>query len=140
MNPLKAYKETQIKTASQGKLIVMLYDEAIRQIDVAVAGLRDSARRYDSVNAAITKAQELVTELLVSLDFERGGDIAQGLFSLYMYFNRQLLNANIAKDPTPMTDVRDQLSELRDAWMEIVDRNDGPDNDGGPGRGVNIAG
>ena len=36
MNPLNAYRETKIKTASQGRLIVMLYDEAIKQLDIAI--------------------------------------------------------------------------------------------------------
>jgi flagellar secretion chaperone FliS len=140
MNPVRAYRETQIKTANQGKLIIMLYDEAIRQIDTAVSGLQNNSPKYDRVNNALVKAQELVTELMVSLDFDRGGDIAQGLFSLYVFFNRQLLDANIRKDPNPMKDVRTMLADLRTAWTQIAAKHAGTEEANSASRGVNIAG
>ena len=137
-NPLNAYKETQIKTASQGKLIIMLYDGAIRQVDVGIRILESPKPSFDSANSALVKAQDVITELIVSLDFDRGGEIAQGLFSLYMYFNQQLIDANVKKDPEPLREIRRMLDDLRSAWLQIVNRSGGgPD---GEGRGLNIAG
>jgi flagellar protein FliS len=139
VNPYKAYKDTQIKTASQGKLIVMLYDETIRQVDTAIRGMEGKPDALDAISNALIKAQDLVTELMVSLDFERGGEIAQGLFNLYMYFNQQLVEANIKKDSAPLRDVKKMLSELRSAWVQISDKPQPPDS--GPSKsGVNIAG
>src|SRR6056297_144285 len=136
-NKLNAYRETHIKTASQGKIIIMLYDESLRQLDTAIRLLKDNTREYDKVNSAILRAQDMVTELMVSLDFDKGGDIAQGLFSLYMFFNRQMMEANMKKDPKLLKTVRGQLAELREAWDQIINKN-------GQGRqssgGVNIAG
>lgn len=137
-NPLNAYKETQIKTAGQGKLIIMLYDAAIRQIETATTGLDRGEGELDSVNAALVKAQDIVTELMVSLDFDRGGEIAQSLFNLYMYFNRQMIEANIKKDSGPLREIREMLVELREAWLQIVDNETAPDPD--DGGGLNIAG
>jgi flagellar secretion chaperone FliS len=137
-NPLNAYKETQIKTASQGKLIIMLYDGAIRQIDAGIHELEASTPSLDATNSVLVKAQDVITELMVSLDFEKGGDIAQRLFDLYMYFNRQLIDANVKKDPEPLRDVRRMLDELRSTWIQIVGKNAAGDDD--TGRGVNIAG
>ena len=138
VNPYRAYRDTQIKTASQGKLIVMLYDEAIRQVDNAINGMNGPNETVDQVNGALIKAQDLITELMVSLDFERGGDIAQGLFGLYMFFNQQLVDANIKKEVDPLNDVKKMLIELRSAWVEISDKAPPPDE---PGKsGVNIAG
>jgi len=138
VNPYKAYRDTQIKTAGQGKLIVMLYDEAIRQVDNAINGMNGGNEAVDQVNGALIKAQDLITELMVSLDFERGGDIAQGLFGLYMYFNQQLVDANIKKEVEPLSDVKKMLIELRSAWAQISDTTPPPDE---PGKtGVNIAG
>jgi flagellar protein FliS len=119
MNPLNAYRETKVKTAGQGRLIVMLYDEAIKQIDLAADALKEGVRRYDAVNNALVRAQAVVAELMSSLNFERGGEIAQNLFSLYTYFNSQLLEANLRKDAAPLAPVRVFLSELRIAWEEI---------------------
>lgn len=139
VNPYRAYKDTQIRTASQGKLIVMLYDEAIRQVDNAISGMDGKTDAVDRVNGALIKAQELITELMASLDFERGGDIAQSLFSLYMFFNQQLVDANIKKDAGPLKEVKAMLLELRSAWAQISGKNPPPDSE--PGKtGVNIAG
>ncbi len=136
-NKLNAYKETHIKTASQGKIIIMLYDEALRQLDAAIRLLKDNTREYDKVNSAILRAQDMVTELMVSLDFDKGGDIAQGLYSLYMFFNQHMMQANMKKDVEMLNTVRAQLNELRGAWDQVVNK---AQNDGQNSGGINVAG
>ena len=136
-NKLNAYKETHIKTASQGKIIIMLYDEAIRQLDTAIRLLKDNTREYDKVNTAILRAQDMVTELMVSLDFEKGGDIAQGLYGLYMFFNQHMMQANMKKDVEMLGTVRTQLNELRGAWDQIINK---AQNGGQSSGGINVAG
>lgn len=116
-----AYRETSIRTAGGGRIIVMLYDEAIRRLDDALRLLDSNDKRLDKVNAALIKTQDIITELTVSLDFDRGGEIAQRLYSLYMYFNRTLLDANFKKDPAPIRVVRKMMNDLRESWAEIVD-------------------
>lgn len=138
LNPLNAYRETKIKTASQGKLIIMLYDEAIKQINLAADTLEQSTPKLDLVNNAIIRSQEMVTELMVSLDFERGGEIAQTLFSLYMFFNRQLMEANLSKDVSSLRQIGGMLDELRGAWIQVVQKEKGSPQ--GAVNGVNIAG
>jgi len=138
MNPLNMYRETSIKTAGQGRLIVLLYDEAIKQIDRAISALDSGKKHYDRVNAAITRAQEIITELSASLDFEKGKDIASNLFSLYIYFNQQLMAANLDKDSNPIKPVRNMLYELRSAWKQIENTKD---NSSGTGNvGIDVAG
>lgn len=139
MNPLKAYRETRVKTAGQGQLIVMLYDEAIRRIDEAAGRLDQGSRKLDAVHNAIVKAQDCITELMVSLDFQKGGELAHNLFSLYVFFNRQLLDANMKKDVALLHQVRGLLAELRDAWHQISSKGGGEDRETGSG-GINIAG
>ena len=139
MDPVRAYRETQIKTASQGKLILMLYDEAIRRVDLATTELSGGTPCFDAASNDLVKAQDIVTELIVSLDFEKGGDIARSLFSLYMFFNRQLIDANMKKEPAALKEVREMLAALRAAWAEIEGKA-GIDPTEAPTRGVNIAG
>lgn len=139
MDPLKSYKETQIKTATQGKLILMLYDSAVKNINLSLEDLNEEPVRYDKLSNQIIKAQEIVTELMVSLDFEKGGEIAKNLFSLYMYMNRKLLDANINKDKRPLEEVKKLLQELRAAWTEVADKK-GLEGRSGEAGGVNIAG
>jgi flagellar secretion chaperone FliS len=139
MNPLNAYRETKVRTASQGKLVVMLYDEAIKQVDIALDALSVESKQLDNVNNAILKSQEIVTELMVSLDFEAGGDIAKNLFSLYMYFNNQLMEANLNKTAKPLRNVRRLMAELRESWESVSKTVPMAENANSAG-GVNIAG
>lgn len=136
---LKSYKETQIKTANQGKLIVMLYDGAIKYLNLALDSMDETDKHYDAISNNIIKVQDIVTELMVSLDFEKGGEISKNLFSLYVFMNRQLLDANIQKNINPLNQVKSLLLELRSAWIEVSERRDLESRDG-QGGGVNIAG
>ena len=136
---VNAYRETRVKTASPGRVIVMLYDEAIRQLDVAIELLDNNTRQLDKVNNAVVKAQDIITELMVSLDMDQGQEIAQNLFRLYLYFNDQLMTANMNKEGAPMRNVRRLLAELRTAWKQIEASAGGNGTPAGV-RGVNIAG
>ena len=81
--------------------------------------LEQSSKQYDKVNNAIIKAQDIIAELMSSLNFEKGGDMAGNLFNLYMFFNGQLMEANYQKKHEPILNVRRLMAELREAWEEI---------------------
>jgi flagellar protein FliS len=138
-NPLKAYKETQIKSATPGQLIIMLYDGAIKNINIALDGLGKKSKKLDHISNAIIKAQDIISELMVSLDFEKGGEIAKNLFSIYVFMNRELLNANIGKEAASLNTVKKILTELRDAWIQIADKTLNSTKTARTG-GINIAG
>ena len=142
---VSAYKETKIKTAGQGQLIIMLYDEAIRQLNRAIElmelnsnGKKDPGR-IEIIGKAVMKAEEIITELMASLDFEQGGDISKNLFALYNWFNRELLEANISQEKNRMTNVKNMISDLRDVWYEVVSKNMA-EADNREVLGINIAG
>jgi len=142
---ISTYKETRIKTASQGQLVMMLYDEAVKSLDRALelldlnTGGKKNPGNIEKISKSILKTQEIITELTVSLDFEQGGDIAKSLFSLYTWFNKELLEGNIAQDMRRITSVRNQLNELRSAWAEITAKTSA-ETVGRNRTGVNIAG
>jgi len=139
MNPLRSYKETQIKTATPGKLILMMYDGAIKNLNQALQDMDNEHRRYDSISNSLIKAQDIIAELMISLDFERGGEIAKNLFGLYVFMNRRLLDGNIKKEKAPLEEVKTLLIELRAAWAEVADKA-GVSAGSNQRRGVNIAG
>jgi flagellar protein FliS len=123
----------------------MLYDEAVKHLDRGLellgkntAGKKDPGK-IEQISKAVLKTQEIITELMVSLDFEQGGEIAKNLFSLYTWFNRELLEANIKQDIRRITIIRNMLSELRGAWNEIVAKTT-TESAGKAVTGVNIAG
>ena len=139
MNPLRSYKETQIKTATPGKLILMMYDGAIKNLNQALQDMGNEHRRYDSISNSLIKAQDIIAELMISLDFDRGGEIAKNLFGLYVFMNRRLLDGNIKKDIAPLEEVKTLLIELRGAWAEVADKA-GVSTGAARRSGVNIAG
>lgn len=141
-NALSAYRETRIRTAGQGQLIIMLYDEMVRQLDRALDLMGDSTSRKDPgqiehIGKAIVKAQEILTELMVSLDFEQGGEVANNLFALYTWFNKELLESHMSQNVGRISAVRNMIHELREAWGEIALKSA---DAGRPVEGVNIAG
>jgi len=140
-NPLAAYRETRVKTASPGQLVVMLYDEAIKKSDTAIALLGPESKPkpedIERINVALGKAQDVITELMASLDFDVGGEIARDLFALYVWFGREMLEANIHKEVGRVSAVRKMLAELRGAWAEAASKSQGGSSSP---VGVNIAG
>ena len=135
-DPLQTYRETQIRTSNQGRLIVMLYDAALRNIGRAIEALDGGVKGIEKANNAILKAQDIVGELLVSLDMERGGEIAKNLGGLYHFVNRQLMEGNIRKQKAPLEEARKILAELREAWNAIADTKTAAPR----AQGLNIAG
>lgn len=139
-DPVNAYKEIQIKTANQIRLIVMLYDGAIRHLNLAVDAFQEGHRRFDEINNHVIAAQDILSELMASLDFDKGGVLAKNLFSLYSFMNRRLLEGNLSKDPAPLSEVKKMLGDLREAWDEISTRKGLEENTTPSSSGVNIAG
>ena len=124
-NAYNVYKETSVKTASQGKLLIMLYQEAIKQLNNACELVDDNKKNLpqniEKFGKCIQKTQEIISELMVSLDMERGGEIAKNLMSLYVFFNAELMNANISKDKKRIENVKKMLFDLYGAWNVAVE-------------------
>ena len=118
VNGHNRYLETAVETASPARLIVMLYDGAIRFINEAAYAMQQ--RDYETQNAKLQRAQKILAELISSLDFNKGGEIAENLFRLYTYMYNQLVEANINDDRDRLEHVVHLLSELRKAWDTIA--------------------
>jgi flagellar protein FliS len=104
----------------------MLYEEAVKQLDrgLELMGLNSSGKRDPSrievIGKAVIKARDIITELMVSLDFDQGGEIAQNLFALYTWFNKELMEAHISMDIKRVTTVRNMVNDLRSSWCDII--------------------
>lgn len=119
----KAYLTTQVSTASNGDLLLMLYDTAIKHLTQAIVLMRQGDVAGKGV--LITKALAIVSELQESLNKERGGDISKNLFSLYFFCNTRLLSANLKMNPEMVEEVIAILSGLRQAFAQILPSQEG---------------
>jgi flagellar protein FliS len=116
-NAYQQYQEANLETASQGKLLLMLYDGAIRFLTQAHQAME--GKKYQDAHHFLIKAEDILTELMSCLKMDVG-EIATNLFRLYEYLNWRLIQANIKRDPSMILEVQRHLRELRDAWAEAI--------------------
>lgn len=123
-NAYNAYQKTNVSTASQGRLVVLLYEGAVKNLTGAINLFDENEKikpnNIEQYGIYIQKTQAIITELQVSLDMEKGGEIAKNLMSLYLYFNEELLSANINQNKEKIDSVIKMLSDLAEAWRTIA--------------------
>lgn len=112
------YQRTQFTTADQGKLILMMYDGAIRFIEQAKSKMAKGDIPEKGVY--IGKAQNIISELNSSLNREKGGQIAVSLETLYLYINNQLSMANIKNSLEHLDNALRVIRELHEGWKAII--------------------
>ena len=113
----QAYQQTAVNTVDQRKLILMLYDGAIKFLSIAAEKISED----DSYEAHrnLIRGKSVIAELLASLNLERGGEIASNLQRLYAYMFNELIEANLSKDVMRIRQVVDLLKELRTGWQNL---------------------
>ena len=119
-NYQNAYKKASVNTLDQNKLIIMLYDGAIKNANFAVQYMESG--EIEKVHDSLIKTKNIVTELLATLNMDQGGEIAKNLKSLYSFMFSQLIEANMEKKTAPVLTVIDLLKELRGAWVQIKEK------------------
>ena len=112
-----AYLESRVLSADPIELVNMLYQgcmQAVREARLHLAEGRIAERSRE-----ITKACQIVIELAVSLDHERGGEISRRLALLYDYMHRRLIEANMRQADEPLADVLGLLTTLAEGWEGV---------------------
>lgn len=110
------YKKATVETVSPAKLLIMLYDGAIKNLDNACQRIKE--KDIAGAHNHIIKAQDIIVELMASLKMEY--EISKQLLPLYQFYYRQLVQANIKKDITLINQVKGFLTELKGAWEEAA--------------------
>ena len=119
---LASYRTIAVDTATPGKLILMLYDGALRFLHAAEQGfqMESLSARQETVHNNLIKAQNVISELQRCLNIREGGDVAINLFRLYDFMNTRLMDANVRKQPENIRIVAQLLGEIRDAWEQML--------------------
>jgi flagellar protein FliS len=115
----QSYFKTQVSTTSQGDLVVMLFDAAVKFLVTAKVGL--STGDMAGKGIAVSRALDILNELSSSLNMEKGGDLAVNLYGLYTFCSNHLVRANMKKDPAMIDEVIRILAGIRGAYAEIAD-------------------
>lgn len=115
------YQRNAILTASPEKLVKLLYDGAIRNLERSRQGLADPKTSHSAeVGMALGKAIGIVGELRASLDHAVGGQVAKDLDRLYEYSLDQLSQANVTRTPAGVTNSLQVLRTLKEGWDAVI--------------------
>jgi len=118
MNGVEAYQDVAITTQGKGRLIVLLYDGAIKFMKLAIKELE--AGNYEAKGQYINRAQDIINELNAVLDTDSGGEIVTNLRKLYCFMNNHLSEANTKRDPKMIREVITMMEELNQSWKTIA--------------------
>jgi len=116
-NPYDAYRKTNVNTADQRQLIMMLYDGAIRYMKKGVAKIEGND--YEAAHNYLVRSREIVAELLATLKPEKGGEVGDNLKKLYVYVFNKLVEANLLKDTAMVEEAIIIFTTLREGWAGI---------------------
>ncbi|MBO8142020.1 MAG: flagellar export chaperone FliS [Firmicutes bacterium] len=126
----RQYRTTQVSTAGPMKLVLMLYDGAIRFVNQAAAAVESN--KLEEAHRSLLRAQDILAELDGALD-RSAGEIAENLHRLYDYMQRRLIEGNVRKDPEPLREVAGLLEQLQEAWQAVA-QSEGGSAHGRPAR------
>jgi flagellar secretion chaperone FliS len=113
-----AYVENEILQADPIRLVQMLYRGALLAIGKARVHVRE--RDIAGRSRQLTKASEIINELTLSIDTEKGGEIARNLVELYDYMQRRLQDANFRQVEEPLIELESLLGTILDAWEQCA--------------------
>ncbi len=112
-----SYTEASVLTAPPGRLVVMLYDGAIRFLKQAAAAMR--AQERDRMRDRLGRAEAIIDELNLSLDMSYG-EVPEKLRSIYLFCKRELREASISNESERLDTVAQLLAELRESWDQLA--------------------
>ena len=114
----RQYQQTQVTTVDKGRLIVLLYEGAIKFLRQA----KDAAEVGDiSAKAAhLNRALDIIAELNQSLNMNEGGDVSVNLRKIYLFWSEHLIQAKVKKDTRNIDDVLGMLGSLNEAWNHVI--------------------
>jgi flagellar secretion chaperone FliS len=121
MNPYHHYQQNQILSATPERLLLMLYDGAIKFTCQAIHGFEEE--NLGLAHHGIKKALAIISEFAETLDHDIGGEIAANLDALYTFMIRELTLANLRRDVDKLRTVEGLLRDLRDTWQEAIEIN-----------------
>lgn len=115
MNPYTAYKKQSVTTMTPMEIVVKLYSETERELNRAIMFIE--SRNYEGANKSLSKSGDIISALRSVLDLKL--PIGQNLDSLYSYFEKQIVEANMKKDIEILKAIIPMISDLKDAFTQV---------------------
>lgn len=116
MKQYQVYKNNAVNTASGGELTLMLYNGCIKFIKQAIKDIQDN--NFEAKNKNIQKAQNIIQELMLTLDKKVA--ISEQMLPIYEYMHFQLKEGNVKNEPALLEEVLGFAEEFRDVWKQVI--------------------
>ena len=113
------YKNNKVMGASGPELTLMLYDGAIKFLNIADVAIEKKDVQKAHIN--IIKTEKIIDYLRNTLDMKY--PVAQDFENMYSYIARRLVEANLSKDRDIIDELNGHLHAIRDNWIEVMKRN-----------------
>lgn len=115
---VKQYQKASIETASREQILIMLYDGAIQFLNKAKIAMQNN--EFEAIHNNLMGAQNIIQEFINSMDREIAPQLAENLISLYEYFIRRLIQANMKRQIEPIDEVLKYLKSLKATWEQAI--------------------
>ena len=112
------YQTQALMTASPAQLVAMLLEKATASLNEAIAAI-ESGQIEDRWRAN-RRAMEIINHLDLTLDMDRGGEIAENLRSLYSFALRRLADVDFKNDAEAAREVIKLLEPMLASWRELA--------------------
>ena len=118
MLAIRKYAQTQNETASKERLMVLLFEAALRHMRRAAASLEGG--QSAEAGPALNKAGDIVAELLATLDHTRAPQLARQLSDIYIFVADRLIKAGGSKNPVAVREAERVFAPIAEAFSTAV--------------------
>lgn len=121
MATARHYQQAQVVTADRGRLLMLMYEGALRFLATAESALQGGELERFAI--ALGRAEAVIAELMHTLDFQNGGEIAKNLERLYRFMLDHLIDANLHKSSHHVAQVARILEIIAGAYRQVIEGN-----------------
>ncbi|MCL2101121.1 MAG: flagellar export chaperone FliS [Fibromonadales bacterium] len=116
--PLGQYRQSSVETADRGQLIIMIYDHCIKWCGIAKEAMESG--QFARKSEACHKVSAGITELMASLDMQKGGEVSKNLWRLYDFYSHHIHEGNIKNISKNFSEVQEMMGQLRESWQKAL--------------------
>ena len=121
-NAYAQYKNNKVMSASAPELTLMLYDGAIKFLNIADVAIEKKDIQKAHIN--IVKTEKIIEYLWNTLDMKY--EVAKDFENMYSYISRRLVEANVTKDREIIAELNEHMHAIRDNWIQVMKANNIP--------------
>jgi flagellar protein FliS len=114
ISAFEQYKKTSVNTMTKGELLVLLYDEAIKKINLSKILMENNDIKNANIN--LEKCRKIFNYLIATLDDNY--ELSKDLRDMYMFFNKELIMASSKKSVQNIDNILPLVKDLRNTWAE----------------------